>query len=128
MSDKIYSNIKVTKGVPDMKLLVIILNKTECLEELLEAFTENNISGATIIDSKGMLQELYEHDEFKFIGSLRSLFNPEHTENKTILMVTKEERVKEISKITNDVTGGLDKPDTGILFTLPIDYLEGLSH
>ena len=36
--------------------------------------------------------------------------------------------VKEISKITNDVTGGLDKPDTGILFTLPIDYLEGLSH
>ena len=111
-----------------MKLLVIILNKTECLEELLEAFTENNISGATIIDSKGMLQELYEHDEFKFIGSLRSLFNPEHTENKTILMVTKEEHVKEISKITNDVTGGLDKPDTGILFTLPIDYLEGLSH
>ena len=91
MSDKIYSNIKVTKGVPDMKLLVIILNKTECLEELLEAFTENNISGATIIDSKGMLQELYEHDEFKFIGSLRSLFNPEHTENKTILMVTKKE-------------------------------------
>ena len=111
-----------------MRLLVIILNKTECLEELLEAFTENNISGATIIDSKGMLQELYEHDEFKFIGSLRSLFNPEHTENKTILMVTKEERVKEISKITNDITGGLDKPDTGILFTLPIDYLEGLSH
>ena len=52
-----------------MRLLVIILNKTECLEELLEAFTENNISGATIIDSKGMLQELYEHDEFKFIGS-----------------------------------------------------------
>ena len=49
-----------------MKLLVIILNKTECLEELLEAFTQNNISGATIIDSKGMLQELYEHDEFKF--------------------------------------------------------------
>ena len=56
-----------------MKLLVIILNKTECLEELLEAFTQNNISGATIIDSKGMLQELSEHDDFRFIGSLRSL-------------------------------------------------------
>ena len=65
-----------------MKLLVIILNKTECLEELLEAFSENNISGATIIDSKGMLQELYEHDEFRFIGSLRNLFNPEHFQYK----------------------------------------------
>ena len=42
--------------------------------------------------------------------------------------ISNEERVKEISKIANDVTGGLDKPDTGILFTLPIDYLEGLSH
>lgn len=111
-----------------MKLLVIILNKTECLEELLEAFTQNNISGATIIESKGMLQELSEHDDFRFIGSLRSLFNPDHKENKTILMVTKEERVKEISDITNKVTGGLQKPDTGILFTVPIDYLEGMSH
>ena len=111
-----------------MKLLVIILNKTECLETLLEAFTQNNISGATIIDSKGMLQELSDHDDFRFIGSLRSLFNPEHKENKTILMVTKEEKVKEISEIVNKATGGLNKPDSGILFTLPIDYLEGMSH
>lgn len=111
-----------------MKLLIIILNKIECLEELLEEFTQNNISGATIIESKGMLQELSEHDDFRFIGSLRSLFNPEHTENKTILMVTKDETVKQISDITNKVTGGLDKPDTGILFTVPIDYLEGMSH
>ncbi len=110
-----------------MKLLIIILNKTECLEELLEAFSENNISGATIIDSKGMLQELSDHEDFMFIGSLRNLLNPSHKENKTILMVTKEENVKEISKIANTITGGLDNPDTGILFTLPIDYLEGIS-
>ncbi len=110
-----------------MKLLVIILNKTECLENLLEAFSENNISGATIIDSKGMIQELADHDDFRFIGSLRSLLNPDHKENKTILMVTKEEKVQEISKIANSITGGLNNPDTGILFTLSIDYLEGIS-
>lgn len=121
-------NYRLNKGVFYLKLLIIILNKIECLEELLEEFTQNNISGATIIESKGMLQELSEHDDFRFIGSLRSLFNPEHTENKTILMVTKDETVKQISDITNKVTGGLDKPDTGILFTVPIDYLEGMSH
>lgn len=112
-----------------MKLVTIILNKTECLEELLEEFSENKICGATIIDSKGMVQELIEHDheDMYFLMSLRSLLTPTHKENKTIIMVAKDEDVDRISRIVNDVTGGLDKPDTGILFTLPIDYVEGIS-
>ncbi len=113
-----------------MKLLVIVLNKTECLEDLLEEFGKNNISGATIIDSKGMMQELSDHEDldFSFVGSLRSFLNPSHKENKTIFMVTPEENVRIISEIVNEITGGLDKPDTGILFTVSIDRLEGLSH
>ncbi len=113
-----------------MKLVTIILNKTECLDEILEAFGENNVSGATIIDSRGMVQELTEHDheDMYFLMSLRSLLNPTHKENKTIIMVAKDEDVAVISKIVNDVTGGLDHPDTGIMFAIPIDYLEGLNH
>ena len=112
-----------------MKLVTIILNKTECLNELLENFSENNISGATIIDSKGMVQELYGHDheDLSFLVSFRSLLEPSHKENKTIIMAAKDEDVKIISAIVNKVTGGLNKPDTGILFTVPIDYLEGIS-
>ena len=113
-----------------MKLVVIILNKTECLDKLLEDFSDNHLSGATIIDSKGMLQELIEHDheDLSFLVSLRGLLNPTHKENKTIIMVAKDEDVKLICERVNNATGGLDKPDTGILFTLPIDYLEGLNH
>ncbi len=112
-----------------MKLVTIILNKTECLDEILEKFTENNISGATIIDSKGMMQELCDHDheDMFFLVSIRRLMEPSHKENKTIIMVAKDEDVKIISEIVNLVTGGLQKPDTGILFTIPIDYLEGIS-
>lgn len=112
-----------------MKLVTIILNKTECLDEILEEFSNNKISGATIIDSKGMVQELYEHDheDLYFLVSLRSLLTPSHKENKTIIMVAKDDDVKVISRIVNKATGGLDKPDTGILFTLPIDYLEGIN-
>ncbi len=111
-----------------MKLVTIILNKTECLDEILEEFSNNKISGATIIDSKGMVQELYEHDheDLYFLVSLRSLLTPSHKENKTIIMVAKDDDVKVISRIVNKATGGLDKPDTGILFTLPIDHLEGI--
>ena len=109
-----------------MKLLIIVLNKTECLERLLTSFGSNQIPGATIIDSKGMAQELEQFDDMDFMFSLRMLINPAHRENKTIFMVIPDELVPKVCKIVNDVTGGLDQPDTGILFTVPIDFIEGL--
>ena len=112
-----------------MKLVIIILNKIECLQKILESFKLQNIPGATIIDSKGMIQELNDNSEdYRIIGSLRELFTPSHTENKTIIMAARDEDVKKISAIVNEATGGLDNPDTGVLFTLPIDYMEGLKH
>ncbi len=109
-----------------MKLLIIVLNKVEYLDKLLTRFGKSHIPGATIIDSRGMAQELGEHDELRFLGSLRLLMNPAHKENKTIFMVIPEESVDTVSRIVNEVTGGLDKPDTGILFTVPIDRVEGM--
>ena len=109
-----------------MKLLIIVLNKTECLERLLTAFGNNQIPGATIIDSRGMAQELEDFDDLDFMFSLRMLISPAHRENKTIFMVVSEDLVPKVSRIVNEVTGGLDQPDTGILFTVPIDHIEGL--
>ena len=109
-----------------MQLLVIVLNKTELLEELLAALEENGFRGATILDSRGMASELGEHDEFRFFSSLRLVLNPDHKENKTIFMVVKDEEVKEISALANRINGGFNRPDTGILFTVPVSYAEGL--
>ena len=109
-----------------MKLLIIVLNKVECLDRMLTKFGKQNIPGATILDSKGMAQELEAHDELRFLGSLRMLMNPAHKENKTIFMVLDGEKVRTVSRVVNEVTGGLDQPDSGILFTVPISYVEGL--
>ena len=76
--------------------------------------------------SRGMAMELAEHDELRFIGSLRMLMNPAHKENKMIFMVLDGEKVRTGSRGVNEVTGGLDQPDSGILFTVPISYVEGL--
>ena len=96
-----------------MQLLVIVLNKLECLDKLLTALEEEHIPGATILDSRGMAQQLEAHDELRFLGSLRMLMNPAH-------------KVRTVSRVVNEVTGGLDQPDSGILFTVPISYVEGL--
>lgn len=109
-----------------MQLLVIVLNKTELLEDILEALEENGIRGATILDSKGMASELGEHDDFRFFSSLRLVLNPDHKENKTIFMVVRDEEVETISKLVNHINGGFENPDTGILFTVPVSHAEGL--
>ena len=71
-------------------------------------------------------QQLEAHDELRFLGSLRMLMNPAHKENKMIFMVLDGEKVRTVSRVVNEVTGGLDQPDSGILFTVPISYVEGL--
>lgn len=111
-----------------MKLVVIVLNKLDCLDKLLTAFGKNSIPGATILSSRGMAQTLEVHDELRFIGSLRMLMNANYKENRTILMAVPDEKVDTVVELVNKATGGLDQPDSGILFTLPIDRVEGMTH
>ena len=108
-----------------MELLVLILNKTECLKDILTGLRDNHIAGATILESRGMAHSLYEYNELRFMGSLRMLLDPDHKESNTILIVIEKEKIPLVSKIVNDATGGLANPDTGVLFTLPVGYAEG---
>ena len=109
-----------------MRLLVLVLNKVECLDSLLEEWFKNDIRGATILNSRGMAQSLSEHSDIGFFSSLRVLLNPDNKENKTIFMVVEEEKIELVSRIVDDVTGGLENPNTGILFTLPIENVKGM--
>lgn len=109
-----------------MQLVVIVLNKTEVLERLLEQFGQHHIYGATILDSKGMAHALDENSDLSFMVSLRMLLDPGHKESKTIFMVVEEDKVSTVSSIVNEVTGGLENPDTGIIFTIPVSYTEGI--
>lgn len=111
-----------------MKLLVFVLNKVECLEKLLKEFASKNISGATIISSTGMMHELMNSEDIGIIGSFRHFINSQRKENKTLFMVIKEEKIPEVYAIIESIVGSLDIPDTGIVFTLPIDDLKGFKH
>ncbi len=111
-----------------MELMVLILNKTECLNEILSRFLKEGIRGATILESRGMAHSLYEYNELKFMVSLRQLLDPDHKDSNTVLAVVEKEQIAAISRIVNEVTGGLDKPDSGVLFTLPVGYAEGFGN
>ncbi len=111
-----------------MQLLVIVLNKIEYLESLLEKLCEENISDATVLDSMGMANSLSNLDGLGFLSALRSPLNPDDRESKTIFMVVEEEKIPEVSRVVNEITGGLSNPDTGIMFAVPVSYTEGIGN
>jgi len=107
--------------------MLIILNKVELLDDLLEEFFENGIKGATILKSTGMLRELSRnHEEFPLFGALRYLVDLDRQESKTIFMVVKDEQVDTARQIVKKVVGDITKPDTAVIFTLPVLSAEGV--
>ena len=113
-----------------MKLFVLILNKTEKLDELMTEFAHKKICGATILDSTGMARELYgsahDEEEISFLGSIRGfLSGGGRSGSKTILTVLKDGQEQTILDIVEEVVGDLMQPDTGIMFILPIEYAKG---
>lgn len=108
-----------------MKLLVFVLNKEEHLEEVLEAYVEAGVAGATLLDSEGMGRFLAY--EVPLFAGFKEFMKGNKPYNKTILSVIRDERVIEkLKTLVDGIVGGLDSPGTGIMFTVPVDWASGL--
>ncbi len=113
-----------------MKLVVFVLNKTEKLEAVLEELARENICGGTILRSEGMARVLtnYDGDDIPFIGSIRAILNPERKESRTLLLVIKDEQLEKVTKSIEKVVGDIRGKDTGIIFSVPVDFTKGLPY
>ncbi len=108
-----------------MKVVVFVLNREELLEQVLEAYVEAGITGATILDSEGMGRFLTY--EVPLFADFKGFMKGNKPYNKTILSVIQdEEALPRLKSILDEVCGGLSSPGTGILFSVPVDYAAGL--
>ena len=107
-----------------MKLLVLILNKVEKLEEVLEGFLEVGVTGATIIDSIGMGHVISE--EVPIFAGLRFMFAGAKPHNKMIFSVITDNKEDPVINVLKKILGDLGQTGTGIVFTMPLDRVEGL--
>ncbi|MGN1134164.1 MAG: hypothetical protein ACI4RN_06895 [Oscillospiraceae bacterium] len=109
-----------------MKLMVIILNKVDSLEYLLEGLSTVGICGATVIESSGMARILSKVDDSFINSSLKAFFSDDE-DNRTILSVIKNDQLDIARRVIYNTIGDLSLPNTGIMFTMPIDFAEGLT-
>lgn len=99
------------------------------LDDVLTSFTENDIKGATILDSKGMVHMLSAFQDeggVPLFGAMRAFLNPDRVKSNLIIAALQDDCVKKAVKAIEDVIGDLSKPDTGVVFTVPISYVKGL--
>jgi len=102
---------------------VIILNRVEYLEDLLAAFLEIGISGATVLNSVGMGQIISKN--IPIFAGLSDTFPGSSPSNRTILAVVEDRQVKRMARMVEEVCGSLDEPGTGLMVSLSLDEVFG---
>ncbi len=106
-----------------MKLLVIVLNATDMLEDVLEGLIETGVSGATIVDSVGMGHII---EEVPLFAGMRNLFTSAKPRNNIIFSVIDDKQARESLGVLEKILGCSQETGKGIAFTLPIDSVIGV--
>lgn len=109
-----------------MQALFLVLHKTEKLDDLLATLQKNDITGGTIIDSKGMLNTLKSNNNF-IIESLRIIIEEPREVSKTLFFILKNEDVTKARKIIDETLDGINNPNTGIMFGIELSFVDGLN-
>jgi hypothetical protein len=108
-----------------MVLLVCILKDYRHVEALLLGFLELEISGATVLDARGMGQMLVQEHPL-FIGA-RDLFPGAGSDSHVVFCVTDGAKAAAGLKLLDRAANGIERKGAGVGFTVPLGQVVGLS-
>lgn len=111
-----------------MRLLLCVLEQNELLDDVLLSLTEHDIQGATVVEGKGMVQLLESHEEGEVpvFGAIRHYLNPGRVKRTVLFIAIEAEKIPVAVEAIENVVGDLSKKDTGVIFSMPIDFVKGL--
>ena len=109
-------------------LLVLVLDNPELLRDLLQAWQDAGVPGATVLESTGLcrVQDMFGRDDMPLLPSLHEFIGKEQASHRTIFTVLDDDTlVDKIVAATERVTGDLSQPHTGVLFIMPVTRMIG---
>jgi len=107
-----------------MKLLILIVEDADRVEDCLSAVVELDVAGVQVVDSSAVINVLAR--EAPIFAGLRELITRPKADSKLILGITKKEILPELHRLLKRVGIDLDSPGVGYAFLLPIEGLVGL--
>jgi nitrogen regulatory protein P-II 1 len=113
-----------------MSMILFVLHDSEKLRDVLDAWEEAGISGATVLFNTGIgriRENQALRDDLPMLPSLEDFLPiPEHL-GRTLFTITDDESlVPKIVQATERVVGDLNVPNRGILVVLPTAGIYGL--
>jgi nitrogen regulatory protein PII len=102
------------------RLLVIVLNKEELLEEILEVLLEEGVMSSVVMDGRteaGILAA-----DIPMFAS-RHAISRAKAGNKVILSLVDAKEVEEVIRLVKDIWK--QDPASGVIFTLPVYNVRG---
>ncbi len=106
-----------------MKLLFVVLNSAEKLEEVLEGLIEAGVTGATVADSVGMGHII---EDVPLFAGMRNLFRAAKPRNNMIFSVISDSQAVETMEVLDKILDCAHGKGTGLAFTIPIDSAIGV--
>lgn len=110
-----------------MKLFVIVLVDGQYMSKILKQLSANNFHG-TVMPTLSIRKALLSSNNVEpvpMFGGISKVVEYDHSPRPMIFVVVKhDEEVTKLSKLVNETTGGIK--DKGFMYSLPIDYLEGI--
>jgi nitrogen regulatory protein PII len=106
------------------RMVMLIMERFGKTTEVMDAWQEAGVSGITVWESRGigrMHEDAGLFDDLPIIPSLSTLLQAREEEHRTIFtLVDGDEMVDKLIDVTEEITGGLDGPNKGILLVLPV--------
>ncbi|MBU0554104.1 hypothetical protein KKF91_04920 [Myxococcota bacterium] len=106
-----------------MTLFICILKDYRRVEELLLGFLELGITGATVVEGRGMGQLI--GSELPIFAGMRGLFPGSAQDSHVILSVLDEALIEPAFAVVELIAGPLSAPGAGVAFTLPLSHFRG---
>ena len=112
-----------------MKVLFVVINDLDVFDELVVELVDHGISGGTIFETQGMMTNIAGRNAVAHLyQNLNKILAPGQDFNKTLMMVLDDEQVGIAKACVRQVAGSFDNPNSGLMFTLDADSVEGYGH
>lgn len=111
-------------------LVVFVLDNPDICQDVLDAWEAAGAKGITILESTGIgrVRKAGIRDDLPMLPSLSDLFKSAESHNRTMFSVVGDlDAAHALVKAAQNSVGGLENPNTGLLFIAPLLEVYGLN-
>lgn len=110
-----------------MYMLIMVLNDSAHLNDVLQGWVDAGVKGVTILESTGLNRVLPRPTAQPMFAGFSQIFGSGRVGHQTLFAIIDDLDIAEAAvAATEAVLGDLRKPHTGIIFTLPVAQTWGM--